>query len=788
MIKAFNIRMLIACWWIFTLSGCGAFHYQQTTDFQASFDWEGVSSDIKKGSYLWTEEYIHSMVSSGLMKQEFVERPYEFISRGDFIFILNKSMDYSDTTQQNPYLDLDPEDPRYQAITNCFHQGIIDEDVHFYPDQYLTRTTAAQWLIRAKGGQTLDQEAINIVEPLIFAQDGYREVPLESRGYLSLCLKPQHQLMYYRWKQNSEYRFIEASMPLSKAEAAFSFFHLLHPPQEGGTLRIVDKAHALNFLPDSQASQDQQNLQSLLLSPVIGYKDEYQSAFPLLIEQIPSIENGLWKINDDGSMELSFRFRKDLMWSDGKPLTANDAVFWFYVCHHPSYPFNNTEITSMINRAVAVDRQTVVIYWNQPYSYANYHIDILPQHFFNKSGEKKLSHYLINDPNYFQAEKDAVPGFRSRQYIQDEELVQSIVNSSYVSKPLHAGPYILEEGKDEKGVLSLIPNPYYLAGKALLSSIDYRLSEDFKPFLQEEETFDFDLLLGGISLESTKEIQALIPKTHALVSTPSYVWEHLDLNLDHPFLSDRRVREALLRCIDRDEIVQKYFSGLAFVAHTYLPPQHPSLDFAEVEAYPFDPIRAGQLLDEAEWLLNPETQFREKAGEILSITLLCPLDPPIREKILEELAQYWQKQGIQVQLQKVEKEVFFEKLLRERNFPGASACLYAWNFSTRSNLFTIVHSSMIPSKENQYKGQNYTAFQHSYVDELCMESFRLIDKNKLMGRLATIQEILSNDLPSLPLFFHPRLVIAKKDLMQFKALSTGASDTWNISYWYWRTN
>jgi peptide/nickel transport system substrate-binding protein len=785
MIKALFVRVLVFCLFLSSFTGCGTFNYNKALDSLPVFDWEGVSPELKKDSYLWTEKYIQSLLSAKLINFDFIEKPYEFIKRGEFVQLLNECMQYPDNTQEHPFQDLEKDDPRNQAITNCYYQGIIDEDAHFYADQYLSRATAAQWLIRAKGGDTLDQEARGIIEPLIFAQDGFKEVPRESRGYLTLCLKPQHQLMYYRWKSKSEFRFIEASMPITKAETAFSLYQLIHPPQEGGALHIIQTAHSINFFPGPDTSLDQQNLQSFVMAPVIGNKDEYQASFPNLIEQIPSIENGLWKIQDDGSMELSFRFRKDLFWSDGKPLTANDAVFWFYLCHHPAYPYKNPEITSMLSRAVAIDPYTVTIFWNQPYPHANYHINVLPKHFFDSLSNKQLSHPFLNDPNYYQPGKEAESSFRSMQYIQDEQLVQLMLNSAYAKEPLHAGPYILQAYDEENSVLSLIPNPHFHAGKALIASISLHLSETSEQLLQDIQENDFDLILNGLSLEKAKALETKKAETHAMIVVPGYSWEHIDLTTDHPHLADKRVRQALLLSIDRELLMQKYFSNLAPVAHSYLPPQHLSQEGISLEKYSFDPIKAGQLLDEAGWIVNQDTQLREKDGSILSITLVSPMEPSIRLEMQEDIAQYWQKQQLKVQIQRLESKVFFEKTLPERKFTDPTAYLYAWDFQTSSNLYTIVHSSMLPSPENQYLGQNYTAFNHSLVDELCMDHFRQIEKTRIMLKLGTIQEILSRELPSLPLYFYPRVLLADKRIEQFKPVSSPDPDTWNIAYWYW---
>src|SRR5581483_11269309 len=82
-----------------------------------------------------------------------------------------------------------------------------------------------------------------------------------------------------------------------------------------------------------------------------------------------------------------------------------------------------------------------------------------------------------------------------------------------------------------------------------------------------------------------------------IVFKPGLTFEHVDFNLDVPASHDRRVREAMLRAIDREGLSKSLFAGKQKPAATFLSP----LDFGytdDVPHYPYDPARAAALLDE----------------------------------------------------------------------------------------------------------------------------------------------------------------------------------------------
>ena len=104
-----------------------------------------------------------------------------------------------------------------------------------------------------------------------------------------------------------------------------------------------------------------------LFNAGLALKDERGVPQPFLVEALPRLDAGTWRVFPDGRMETVFRLKPNLTWHDGAPLTAADFVFAWRVFATPelgsasSAPFNQME------ELAATDSQTLVIRWRQPY-------------------------------------------------------------------------------------------------------------------------------------------------------------------------------------------------------------------------------------------------------------------------------------------------------------------------------------------------------------------------------------------------------------------------------------
>jgi len=67
------------------------------------------------------------------------------------------------------------------------------------------------------------------------------------------------------------------------------------------------------------------------LNAYFTYRDADLKAQPWLVQKIPSIQDGDWVVNSDGTMVVTWRLRPNIKWSDGVPLAVDDVIFGWQV-------------------------------------------------------------------------------------------------------------------------------------------------------------------------------------------------------------------------------------------------------------------------------------------------------------------------------------------------------------------------------------------------------------------------------------------------------------------------
>src|SRR5207247_4611569 len=70
----------------------------------------------------------------------------------------------------------------------------------------------------------------------------------------------------------------------------------------------------------------------------LAQHDDKDVARPMLLERLPSQDEGTWMVNPDGTMKTLLTLRSALKWQDGNPLTSADVVFAFQVYRDQDLP------------------------------------------------------------------------------------------------------------------------------------------------------------------------------------------------------------------------------------------------------------------------------------------------------------------------------------------------------------------------------------------------------------------------------------------------------------------
>jgi peptide/nickel transport system substrate-binding protein len=157
-----------------------------------------------------------------------------------------------------------------------------------------------------------------------------------------------------------------AEAPAAEAPAATEAPAAEAPaPTFSGTATITFVQEPDNLNPLYTSMSFSQYLRPFYLKPSWDF-DENAKPVPVLVKEIPSVENG--GLSADGKT-ITLKLRDDVKWSDGEPLTADDYVFTFdMIMSEKNTPLGRYPYDTYVDSVVAKDPTTVVINLKEPFA------------------------------------------------------------------------------------------------------------------------------------------------------------------------------------------------------------------------------------------------------------------------------------------------------------------------------------------------------------------------------------------------------------------------------------
>ncbi len=339
------------------------------------------------------------------------------------------------------------------------------------------------------------------------------------------------------------------------------------------------------FTPYFQQSGYDGNVSSLLYASLVTVDDKGVPT-PELAES--------WDVSDD-QLTYTFHLRKDLKFSDGSPLTADDVAFTWTIQYDKSYdgssqlPSLNVKGGKAYKEGTSptvegIDPQTISATLEQPNATALVQLgsNVLSKAYYGKD-------YKIGNLEYIKKLHE---------------------------KPLGDGPYKLEKFIPGQEV-RFVANENYFKGKPKTEHFIYKTTEgDVWQFV---ETGEVDYASFSATDENIEKLKAL-GFVNIIPYTPS-TYGYLQVNLKHEQLKDKLVRQAIVYGLDRQSIYVDAAQGAGSIANIPASPISWSYTEEGINPYKYDPEKAKQLLDEAGWTVGAGG-IREKDGKPLSIHYL----------------------------------------------------------------------------------------------------------------------------------------------------------------------
>jgi peptide/nickel transport system substrate-binding protein len=525
---------------------------------------------------------------------------------------------------------------------------------------------------------------------------------------------------------------------------------IMNPYLSGGTKDIIASAMVLEGLA---AVDDQGNLVTRMAA------------------EIPTLENG--GVSADLT-SITWKLVPGLLWSDGTPVTAADAVFTWEYCTHPEGGCAQATKFEGVASVEAVDDATIKINFAgpkpNPYTaFVGALSPVLQKAQF--SACLGAAAPTCTDANNMPIGTGpfTVTGFT----VNDTVTLAANANYRDPAKPAFATA-VIKGGGDAEG-----------SARAVMETgeFDYAWNTQIPPDSQAamaaagkgQFVVAFGTLVERIEMNTTDPSPDLPEGERATAKHP------------HPILSDIKVRTALSKAIDRSILVEVgYGAGGKPTCNVIPGPEAWASDNTGCLTQDMEGAKA--LLEEAGWTDSDGDGIRDKEGKKLSILYQTTVNP-IRQDFQALIKDWWTELGVEVELKAIDPGVFFGG---DAGSPDTFQKFYAdvemyANNSESPDPETYLgqyQCKNAPTPESQWQGENINRFCDPAYDALHTELTQTTDIAKRQEIAKKLNDMVTKDSMTVIPLVHRGTLSAHSNSLGGVIINAWDAETWNTADWF----
>ncbi|QGZ65786.1 ABC transporter substrate-binding protein [Paraburkholderia acidisoli] len=428
----------------------------------------------------------------------------------------------------------------------------------------------------------------------------------------------------------------------------------------------------------------------------------------------------------------TIKLRPNVRWHDGQPFTADDVVF--NVLEYWK-PISAGIALKTLQSAQAVDPLTVALRFTKP----------VPE-FFLKS--VLAGQYQVLVPKHRYAGKD---------------LLTNPLNNT----PIGTGPWKYGSWVRGSRVEFARNEQYWSPNQPYLDKLVISWWGDAASRSAALETGELGLAYSNPV--PARDIDRLVKTGKVVLDTHGYedsAWTvTAEFNQRREHVKRREVRQALLHAIDRKFIVDTIYYGRGRPAVSPLFHSNPLFFTDDVPKYPFDPKRAGALLDAA--------GLPNKDGGRFTVNLLAAAWFEENAKLGQYLKQAFEDIGVKVKLDSVDRATALKRIYTDYDYDIAIS-----NFTAPLEPVPVVTQYF--TTDGIVKGaafHNATGYSNPAMDALVDKLSTETNPEKRKQLAHDFARLASTDVPIVPLVEMQSFTLARANLRGFTTSANVQGDS-----------
>lgn len=395
-------------------------------------------------------------------------------------------------------------------------------------------------------------------------------------------------------------------------------------------------------------------------------------------------------VPDDTGKIWTVKLKKNLKWSDGEPITAEDVTFTIKMLKSPV--INSSYSSNFSGVEVSTEGDSIIIF-TLPAVYADFNaalnVPVLPEH------------------------------------ILGEVAPANLLENAFSNNPVTSGPFAFNASQSitaNDRIIYLSRNAGYFATAPMLDSFAIRTFENTEDITNAlasgEVTATAELPPNDTSANSMDNIY----EKQTAISSGVFAF----FNTTSPVLADTSVRKAIQQGINSKEMLNN-LNGELPLKYPILESQIKLNEYPEIPAYDLEAAKA------------KVAKLEQK--ELNLVTINSGYLPEIAQNMSSQL----EKIGFKVTLTTYDPgQEFLINVIRPRNY---DILIYEVELGADPDLFAYYHSSQASSS-----GLNLSNYHNSMADDAILAARSTMDENLRVAKYETFLRYWVEDVPAIGIY------------------------------------